>query len=510
MEVARHHASFWEMPSLNKFMLITPHRSRQPKWFSRLVIIATLVSLASACGGGSDDNSDDGAPLITDTGQDSLVAQMRFANLIPDAPTIEMLHEGDNSSLFIETPNFGGSSNRNDFVTGDFFFNFGFTDGLGSRVTLFEQSGFPLVDGNEHSFIMVGALANAQLMRVDNPEFLVGLDDLTADVDPQVQFAHAAVGVEAVDFFLTENGGDLSTPLATARLAFGETSPLFDVTEGDSLQLRAFPAGDTTTLLFDSGSIPIGRTTRSLVVAANYFGPSEGTATGVQLLLYGQTPVALSNLSQPTTLRVHNVVADEPGIDVYLGDTLGVPEFENVAFRERTAELPLPPQSSDILITEAGNPLNILLTLEASLLTGGTRNSLYVGGLGSDAENGDLPNLGTTLALESTRAISGGSAVRLFNGSSSSSSLSIFLLRPGQTMETTAPSTLNFGGYTGLPVVTGDFDLIIVENANQSTIFGPERVTPQLGESLNIVIRDSLGGSTPIQVDLVSDPTIGL
>ena len=77
-------------------------------------------------------------------------------------------------------------------------------------------------------------------------------------------------------------------------------------------------------------------------------------------------------------------------------------------------------------------------------------------------------------------------------------------------METTAPSTLNFGGYTGLPVVTGDFDLIIVENANQSTIFGPERVTPQLGESLNIVIRDSLGGSTPIQVDLVSDPTIGL
>lgn len=508
MAVAHHLGSSLEMRSLNS-PVFTSSGSSLHRTLCRTVFALSALVFITACGGG-DNEGDDGVTPLTDSGQDSLVAQMRFVNLIPDAPLLEMLHDGTNSTAFTEMLNFGGSSNRNDFVTGDFFFNFGFVDGLGTRVTLFELSDFPLLDGNEHSWIMIGSLENAELLRIDNPEFLVGLDDLTADVDPQIQFANAAVDVGPVDFYLTENGADLSTASATAQLAFGETSEIVDVTEGDTLQLRAFPAGDTTNLLFDSGSLAIARTTRSLVVATNYFGPSEGTATGVQLFLYGQTPVALSNTSQPTTLRIHNVIADESAVDIYLGDTLGSPEFSGVTFSERTAEMQLPPQTTDLLVTPAGNPLDILLTSESNVLTGGNRHSFYLGGLGSDAENADIVNIGSTLEIESTREISEGSAVRLFNGSTMATALSVFLLRPGQTTETTAPSLLALGGYAGLAVVAGEFDLVIVESANESTIFGPERIVPQPGESLNIIIRDTFGGTSPIQVDLVTDETVGL
>jgi|GEM_PF-2613821 len=461
-----------------------------------------------ACGGGGGNNDDDDGPR--DTGQDARVAQMRFVNLIPDAPLVDMLHDGRNSARFTDRLNFGTSSNRNDFVIGNFFFNFSYTNGLGSRITLYEESEFALQDGNEHSFLMIGDLQNAKLLRVDNPEFLVGLDDATADVAPQVQFVHAAVGIGPIDFYLTENGAALSTAIAEAELSFDQASPLFDVEASETLQLRAYPAGNTSTVLFDSGATPFARTTRSMIVAANYFGPSSNTNTGVELLRFGRSQIALGNANQPATLRVHNVIADENAVDVYLNDATGLPLIANVPFGERSAEVQVPAQTADLVVTAAGNQLNVLTNQASSILAGGQRHTLYTGGVASDANNSNAANLGITLAIESSREIAEGSAVRLFNGTTLPTALSIYLLRPGQTQENTTPSNLAMGEYAGIAVVSGEFDLVVAEVVNQSTIFGPQRIQPQAGKSLNIVIRDTFGGTSPVQVDLIQEDTNGL
>lgn len=474
-----------------------------------LGLLLSALLLLAGCGGSGDGGDDNGTPT-TDTGQDGRVAQMRFINAIPDAPVIEMLHDGRNSARFTEFLNFGVGSNRKDFVIGNFFFNFSYIDGTGTRQTLYEEVDFALRDGNEFNYIMIGALNEARLLRVDNPEFLVGLDDATADVDPQIQFVHTAVGIGAIDFYLTENGADLASAVAQATLDFGEPSALFDVQASDSLQLRAYAAGSTTELLYDSGSIAIARTTRSMILAANYFGPVEGTASGVELLRFGATPIALSNANQPATLRVHNVIADETAIDVYLDDVSGTPEIANVPFRGRTDELQLPAQTTDIIVTSAGNQLNTLLSLQNASLSGGTRNTLYLGGLGSDENNNNAANIGSEVAQESTRTIAEGVPLRLFNGSTINTALSIFLLRPGQSIQNATPTNLGMGDYAAVSLVAGDFDIVIVESENQSTIFGPQRVIPVADTALNIVIRDTFGGTSPVQVDLVVEPTFGL
>lgn len=475
--------------------------------FSALILSLALV----ACGGGDDTDGPGPAEApITDTGQDGRVAQLRFINMVPDSPIIEMLHSGTSSQAFTELLNFGEGSNRNNFVIGDFFFNFSFVNGSGTRITLFEESGFPVLDGFEHNFIMVGSLANAQVMRLDNPEFLVGMNDLVADVDPQIQFAHTAVGVGPIDFYLTENGADIATATPLATLTFGGNSEIFDTTETETAQLRAFVSGSTTELLFDSGATPIERTTRSLIFAINYFGPVNPGDSGVELRRFASTPIPLGNANQPATLRVHNVVSDQNDIDVYLGDIEGTPDFEAVDFSERTAELLLDAQTTDIAVTAGGNPADVLLELTGQTLLGGNRSTLYVGGEGSDPDDNNETNIGSILELESNRAIAEGVSLRIFNGSTSSNTLSVFLLRPGQDIDNTVPSVLAMGGYAGIPVVTGEFDLVIVDTSNNSTIFGPERIVPTPGTALNILIRDTFGGTTPFQVDLVEDLTQSL
>ena len=501
-----HHKLFGDQ-ILNSFMQYSAHRLL--KAWRRTTHVAAAVLFVAGCGGGSGDDDDD--LILTDTGQDGRIAQMRFINMIPDSPIVEMLHEGTSSARFTELLPFGTGSNRNDFITGDFFFNFSFVNGAGQRITLFEQSDFPLEDGNEHNFIMTGTLADSRLIRLDNPEFLVGLDDATADVDPQIQFIHTAVGIGSIDFYLTEVDADISTATPLATLAFGENSAIFDTTETDTAQLRAFEAGSTENLLFDSGATPIARTTRTLIMASNYFGPVGDTDnSGVELLRFGRTPIGLSNANQPASLRVHNLIADTNGVDIYFGDPDGTPDIPNVEFRSRTEELLVDPQFIELVVTTAGNSADVILELNNQPLSGGTRNTLYLGGEASDPDNENIPNIGTTLAVENNRRIAEGVPLRLFNGSTTTASLNVFLLRPGQDIENSTPNNLLMGGYTGISVVTGEFDIVIEETINRSTVFGPERIIPDPGTALNIVIRDTFGGTTPIQVDLVTDPTQAL
>jgi len=471
-----------------------------------------MLSLGiTACGGGGgDDSSDPAEAPITDVGQDGRVAQLRFLNMVPDSPVIEMLHSGTSSQAFTELLNFGQGSNRNDFVIGDFFFNFSFVNGSGTRITLFEQSDFPVLDGFEHNFIVAGTLGAPQVIRLDNPEFLVGLDDATADVDPQIQFIHTAVGIGAIDFYLTEEDADIASAAPLATLSFGENSEIFDTVATNTAQLRAFVAGSTTELLFDSGATAIARTTRSLIFAINYFGPVEAGDSAVELRRFGSIPIALGNANQPATIRVHNVVADQNAVDVYLGDIEGTPELGNIAFGERTEELLLPAQTTNIGVTAAGNPLDVLLELTAQPLFGANRNTLYLGGEGSDPDAENATNIGVSLQVESNREIAEGVPVRVFNGTTSENTLSVFLLRPGQTIDNAPANPLGMGDYLGVSVVTGDFDLVIVDTANNSTIFGPERITPTEGTALNILIRDTFGATTPVQIDFVEDLTQGL
>ena len=100
------------------------------RWIKRYTGLLAITAVLAACGGGGGDSDSDAQPT-SDTGQDARVAQMRFVNLVPDAPQIEFFHSGTSSSPFTNVLNFGESSARNDFVVGTFQFNFSYINGQG-------------------------------------------------------------------------------------------------------------------------------------------------------------------------------------------------------------------------------------------------------------------------------------------------------------------------------------------------------------------------------------------
>ena len=465
------------------------------------------LALACLSGCGGSNNDDEG---VVDTGQDARVAQMRFINAMPDAPLLQMTHNGRNSTLVTELLIFGAGSRRNDFVTGTFSFNFGYLDGTGEVVVLYEASDVVVDDGDEFTYVMIGSLANPELLRIENAEFLLGLDDATAVVDPEIQFVHTVVGRGAIDFYLSSDDADISGAIPNATLEFGEYSDIASVVAGTDYRIRAFTAGTTTNPLFDSDSTALAATTRTLILAANFFGPGISAGSGeINLLRFGILPEAFENLDSPNTFRVRNAIADADSVDVYFDNVLGAPVVADLVFGAVSTAQPDTGRDLSILVTPAGDSVTIGLQTAATLLPG-QRHTLYLGGLISDEADNGAANVGSFLAAESFREISSGVSVRVFNGSSVNSGLNVYFLSPGQTIDTGTPITVAMGDYNTITLGSTDYDLTIVEVINQATIYGPERITLTPSTVLTTIIRDTLGGGSPVVVDFTEEPTVGI
>jgi hypothetical protein len=282
------------------------------------------------------------------------------------------------------------------------------------------------------------------------------------------------------------------------------------VVAGTDYRIQAFAAGTTTNSLFDSGSTALATTTRTLILAANFFGPDTSSGSDeMNLLRFGLLPEAFENLDLPNTFRVRNAIADADSVDVYFDNVLGAPVVADLAFGTVSAVQPDTSRDLSILVTPAGDSVTIGLQTAATLLPG-QRHTLYLGGLISDETDNGAANVGSFLAAESFREISSGVSVRVFNGSSVNSGLNVYFLNPGQTIDTGTPITLAMGGYNTITLGSTDFDLTIVEVTNQATIYGPERITLTPSTVLTTIIRDTLGGGSPVVVDFAEEPTIGI
>ena len=84
------------------------------------------------------------------------------------------------------------------------------------------------------------------------------------------------MGVGPIDFYLTENGADIAAATPQATVDYRANSALFDVSASTTAQIRAYPAGNKTDLLFDSGV-----TLNAIVNAVNQVGAAPGDLVAI-------------------------------------------------------------------------------------------------------------------------------------------------------------------------------------------------------------------------------------
>lgn len=158
-----------------------------------------------------------------------------------------------------------------------------------------------------------------------------------ASTDTRVQVVHGATGASTVDVYVTANDADLTdvnvTPLAT--LDFKDDAGPVTVPAGN-YRIRITPAGDDTTVAFDSGEIALPGGSDLLVVAIDNTGSEDSP---VRLLVSTGTggDFVLRDQNAGTDLRVVHAASGVGGADVFARSVeAGINDFtrivENIAF----------------------------------------------------------------------------------------------------------------------------------------------------------------------------------
>lgn len=196
------------------------------------------------------------------------LSRIRVVHASPDAPNLDIYLDGNREAANVP---YAGASNYLPVIFGTRVVELTAT---GSQTPLI-QSALPVAQGTDYTLLAVNRLASIQA--------LVLTDDNSAPAAGQakLRIIHAAPSAPAIDVYATAPGADLAS--ATPQiggLAFRSASTYLSVAAGD-YRVRVTQAG-TKTVLFDSGTLPLGAGVIRTIVAVDHAG--GGGPVGALLL----------------------------------------------------------------------------------------------------------------------------------------------------------------------------------------------------------------------------------
>ncbi len=257
----------------------------------RAVKLTVILAFLAACGGGS--------------GSFDNELGLRVINASPDAPPVGFLVDGVS---WFSLDYKGGTGFR--YLT-PASREIGLEVVLPGDDVLIDESR-SLLAGREYTTIAVGKLgedgsSTLQMLHVDNPLAQVPTGSVRA------QFVHGAPDMTAIDVYLTAPTDILAAATPSYSLSdFQEISPQLDFLSG-SWRIRVTPAGDNTTVLFDSGEVTLRSAASFMfVVVAN---TGAGSAPISLLTNDGLSSGEVLDVATPSDVRVVNVSPDLPALE---------------------------------------------------------------------------------------------------------------------------------------------------------------------------------------------------
>ena len=472
--------------------------------------------LLTSCGGDGSDDDDEFVPTVFDSTSNGGV--LRFVNSVPDSPTLQIAYTASfDGSGGVTELSFGEAMTVTPVASGYDIVVF-YENPAGEPVVLLELLQDPndedieVAVDEERTLVLGGLLNNLEYRVIEREEYLYGLDipeeGTSLVVDPQVHFVHAAWDVGSLDVYITQAQIALSNSNPTATLEYLEASDIVELEPRNDYRIRVTPAGMPGDVLYDSGEFSLTASSRRFYPIYNYFGagPSE-----VQVKSVTNTDSTFPEDELPTAFRLGSLVADLHSVDVHLGNTDGEPLVPALEFQALTDFMELESGTYILNITPEGIDNQFLYQGEINLLPG-TIQTFIVSGLESDESEPDFAmKISGVLYEEDIRPISSAIRVRAVHGSASGGALDIYLLIPGQTTFDTDPAYAGIaqGGASLSEINPGFYDLLIVEVESEAEVFGPERIELTAGNLYTLVISDTSGGGTPLDIRLIastSDP----
>jgi hypothetical protein len=332
-------------------------------------VIATL-GLFSAC---SDSGSSGGGGTDTSPPPPPATATVQVVHASSNAPAVNVTADG--SALFsgvdykaTEVPRTLSAG-----TTADIGIDAIMPDGTTMNVIDLPAQTF---DGDIiYSIFAVGNVGDVgdtalQAVTVERSVFFVPSDTIRASA------VHAAAGTSDVDIYVAEPGLDITTltPINDMTpVAFADTLGPIDLPEGE-YQIRVTDAGDTDSIIFDSGPITLDGGVDPIIAAID--NTNAGSDAPISVLLVNRLGVMeVHDILTTAELRVTHAVPDvgEP-VDILIDDEIVVPDLD---------------------FTEVAGPL--AQDAGSYVIQGALNGQVVINGPTVDEDGDDVPPASTTL-----------------------------------------------------------------------------------------------------------------
>ncbi len=360
----------------------------------------------------------------------------------------------------------------------------------GTTIDAFDAVTADLTQNLVYSVLAVNDTANIE------PLILTRSDEVIASTDARVQIVHAAPQAPMVDVYVTAPDADLEQSSALVTASFKDSLDATTVAAGD-YQIRITLAGDSDSVVYDSGAISLPGGADWLVAAIENTGPGDQP---VNLLLVSESGATeLLDTNTPAEVRVVHASADAPAVDVIANDNFEAPLIGDLGFGEFAGYVDLAADSYNVKVVPAGSESPVVIDADLDLIAGTAYNVI--------AAN-ELASIAPLVLTADNRRVATESKLRIVHASPTAANVDIYLVEVGTDISTVAPTLADVALLADtdfLSVAPGSYDVVVTATGSSDAAIGPVTITLDAAGVYTAIARDAEGGGAPLGLILLDD-----
>ena len=316
----------------------------------------------------------------------------------------------------------------------------------------------------------------------------------TTSSQARAMIVNAVPGLTGVDFFVEPPGTDLSTVSPLGSADFSAAVAPTELAVG-TYRLSVTPTGTPGTVIFESSTFALSGGSSVLLVFAD---SGAQVLTDYDLFLVGQGSTFVPPAGQQVAMRAINAVSDQLPRDVYVDMQFTTPVIAALPYGVPSAYATIPPGSTSLNLTAAGNPSAVERNHAIEVSTGGTYTTLFAGN--------PATGIVSQTVLDDRRPLTGLAQIRFLHGAGLFGIIDVYLTDPGVDVSAVVPTIALFpaGMSNPLTILPGDYEITLLDQAAGTTLAGPIAVTLEGGGYYGAMALDGASGAA-VDVSLIDD-----
>lgn len=464
-----------------------------------VISTALFATALTGCGGSSNNNS--GVSAVATTTEYSY---LRVFHAAPDAPAVNVWLDGaaalegvdyqvSSGAIMVES---GAHTVQVDAILAD-----------NTALTVIPETELTLDPDMEYNIVATGKAA--LIGTGDDMEFgpqIVARDAIMPE-GARVQVMHASPDAPTVDVFITEPGADLSGAMPFAdNVSFPMATDAVEVPAG-SYQVRITLPEDSSTVVFDSGTIDVPAGADWFVAAVTN---TDAGSSPVNLLVdAGDASLVVRDAAMEADIRVAHTVSDAPAVDVWINGSAPAMDspLYNLSFKEFTDYLMVPAADYSFAVGVNGSdPVVVVdaLGLDATLMAAYKYTAIAIGNLADGMDNDEL----FVVMDENTRRVATEAKLRAIHASTLAGDVDIYVSADAtpSSDDVILESVPYKGDSTVLSVTPGMAYVMVTPAGDPGTIaIGPAELPLEGGTLTTLVAIDDPMSATGVSVISLDD-----